>query len=338
MDDVCEKFHQNPNINPLTGLPVNLQDKSYNYLTKKCGFPQITPTISTNYLRNSINLQSIPKSLPISMMDGLWGVSQTQQRAFEDRYQALKIGPFRFYAIFDGHAGSHNMGPNHVADYAVEHLHERLAKNLSEINLHNEAQVKDTIIVTFINFDREMYNLGKLYGSTCTAILIDEPRNKIYQINLGDSKSIILGVNGIISATKNHEPNDLTEWGRIEASSGYVENNRVMGSLAISRALGDYIYKIDNDVMNPHYDDINGMVISIPDVTVVPIQKPMYIILASDAPYERDAFNDISLSQLFIDKLQLHTITRPNVVASEMVRYIVPRTTDDTSIMVTILI
>ncbi len=327
MSDLCAKFHQNPYVNPMTGLSIRQNDELYDNLTKQCGFPQITPIISTNYMR----------SLPITNMDGLWGVSQQQKRSFEDRYQAMKIGPLRYYAIFDGHAGSYKMGPDHVADYAVENLHKRLASNLAGINLNDEALVKEIITNTFINFDREMYNLGKLYGTTCTVILIDELRNKIYQINLGDSKSIILGVNGIISATKNHEPNDLMEWDRIEKASGFVENNRVMGSLAISRAFGDFIYKIDNDIMNPHYDDINGMVISVPDVTVIPIQKPMYIIMSSDAPYERNAFTDLSLSQLFVDKLKVHTIARPNIIASEMVRFIAPRTTDDTTILVLVL-
>ena len=33
-----------------------------------------------------------------------WGIGQVQQRGYEDRYQVKQFGPFRYFAVFDGHA------------------------------------------------------------------------------------------------------------------------------------------------------------------------------------------------------------------------------------------
>ncbi len=63
------------------------------------------------------------------------------------------------------------------------------------------------------------------------------------QANAGDSRAIA-GVNGQYEALSfDHKPNNEEEMRRITAAGGWVESNRVNGNLALSRALGDFIFK-----------------------------------------------------------------------------------------------
>jgi protein phosphatase 2C family protein 2/3 len=51
-------------------------------------------------------------------------------------------------------------------------------------------------------------------------------------------------VNGVVEPLSyDHKPNNELETKRIEAAGGWVMFNRVNGNLALSRALGDYIFK-----------------------------------------------------------------------------------------------
>lgn len=279
----------------------------------------------TDIQRNIFIVNTVPKE---------WGVAQRQQRGWEDRYQATQIGSFRFFSVFDGHGGSKRMGPDHVGDYCVQNFHERLARNLLNIDVNNEEMVNSVILQTFINFDIEMFQLGKRYGTTCTTIMIDDTRGRIYQINLGDSRSIIFDNDEIISVTEDHTPNDPLELDRIENAGGYVISNRVQGTLALSRAFGDYDLKIN---VEEQYDPIDGMVSAVPDINVIPTRPNMHIILTSDAPYEKDAFDDAELINLFdqyyTNSFVSEYVPSLNEVARKMVNYIAPRTTDDTTIL-----
>ena len=81
-------------------------------------------------------IPSYTKMLEVRDLDHIhFDVAQKQQRAHEDRYQVKAIGPFRYFAIFDGHAGSHLMNSEHVADVCVNQLHNMLAVNSLTIDL-----------------------------------------------------------------------------------------------------------------------------------------------------------------------------------------------------------
>ena len=63
------------------------------------------------------------------------------------------------------------------------------------------------------------------------------------QANVGDSRAIA-SVNGNVDVLSlDHKPVNDTEIKRIQAAGGWVEFNRVNGNLALSRALGDFVFK-----------------------------------------------------------------------------------------------
>lgn len=63
--------------------------------------------------------------------------------------------------------------------------------------------------------------------------------------------------------TEDHKPENPEEEARIVAAKGFVLQNRVMGELAMSRALGDFRYKQRADL--PFHEQ---MVIAVPDISV----------------------------------------------------------------------
>jgi serine/threonine protein phosphatase PrpC len=274
------------------------------------------------------------RSYNISKIDPeSWTVAQKQQRAHEDRYQAVRINifnndslisTFRYFAVFDGHGGSGKMDLSHVGDYCSKYLHMEIAKELSSIDPDDNQLVAHTIRQTFVDFDMKL-RINNEYGTTCTAVIIDDTRSIIYQINLGDSRSIIFNTDTIISVTEDHDPTIKSEKSRIEAAGGVVYGGRIDGILMISRAFGDFDFKITDTI---DYDPINGKVSAVPDIKIVSIKRPMHIVLTSDAPFERNAFSNESLVALF------KTISNTNKNTAEiMVSTIAPKTTDDTTII-----
>ena len=78
-------------------------------------------------------------------------------------------------------------------------------------------------------------------GSCATMTLITPTH--IYCANLGDSRTIISENGQLKVLTTDHKPMNQIENERIVAAGGRVMNNRVKGKLAVSRAIGDFMYK-----------------------------------------------------------------------------------------------
>lgn len=84
-------------------------------------------------------------------------------------------------------------------------------------------------------------NLAIYTGCTACVVLITE--NEIYCANAGDSRCVLSKDGSAIEMSYDHKPNNTYERMRIEKAGGYVEDNRVNGVIALSRAFGDLEYK-----------------------------------------------------------------------------------------------
>jgi serine/threonine protein phosphatase PrpC len=66
----------------------------------------------------------------------------------------------------------------------------------------------------------------------------------MYVANVGDSRAVLCKHNGdVIAMTNDHKADRPDEILRIRAAGGFVVHKRVMGELAISRAIGDVDFK-----------------------------------------------------------------------------------------------
>ena len=77
------------------------------------------------------------------------------------------------------------------------------------------------------------------------------------QGNVGDSRAIASVAGRVEELSFDHKPSNPREQERIIAAGGYVEYNRVNGNLALSRALGDFIFK-RNDTKGPEEQIVTG--------------------------------------------------------------------------------
>jgi serine/threonine protein phosphatase PrpC len=67
--------------------------------------------------------------------------------------------------------------------------------------------------------------------------------NQIYVANAGDSRSALSRNGKIIELSKDHKPDEPEEEKRITAAGAKIEKGRINGHLNLSRCLGDYHYK-----------------------------------------------------------------------------------------------
>ncbi|CDK28390.1 unnamed protein product [Kuraishia capsulata CBS 1993] len=121
---------------------------------------------------------------------------------------------------------------------------------ISSENSKKPALVDQLELITifksaFMVCDNELYNKGIRSGSTAVvAIMID---GYLVVANVGDSRCILSCDKGAPKMLSfDHKPKNFGELLRIRNDGGYVTDNRVNGVLALSRAFGDFSFKMHN--------------------------------------------------------------------------------------------
>uniref|UniRef100_A0A3B3SFB0 Protein phosphatase 1B n=1 Tax=Paramormyrops kingsleyae TaxID=1676925 RepID=A0A3B3SFB0_9TELE len=153
---------------------------------------------------------------------------------------AADMSGWGYYAVYDGHAG------NMVAEYCSRHLLDHILATGRIKAEDDPAEVKEGIREGFLNIDRHMHSLARsacwdCSGSTAAAVMFS-PR-RIYLINCGDSRVLLCRHGLVCFYTEDHKPCNPREKARIQNAGGSVTLQRVNGSLAVSRALGDFDFK-----------------------------------------------------------------------------------------------
>ena len=156
-----------------------------------------------------------------------------------------------FFAVFDGHAGAK------VSAFCAEQLLEHIIANEDfhgklDIQEGTEIQpsleeVKKGIKTGFLKLDEMMRTMPEMMsgedksGSTAVCAIVSPEH--VFFANCGDSRAALCRGGKCSFATQDHKPVNPTEKERIQNAGGSVMIQRVNGSLAVSRALGDFEYK-----------------------------------------------------------------------------------------------
>uniref|UniRef100_A0A3B3BZY1 Protein phosphatase 1B n=1 Tax=Oryzias melastigma TaxID=30732 RepID=A0A3B3BZY1_ORYME len=174
----------------------------------------------------------------LSSMQG-WRVEMEDAHTAVLGLQTPGMSDWSFFAVYDGHAGSK------VANYCSKHLLEHIITG-TPYPPAVEA-VKAGIRAGFLRIDEHMRSFTDLRngmdrsGSTAVGILLSP--DHFFFINCGDSRAVLYRNSQVCFSTLDHKPCNPRERERIQNAGGSVMIQRVNGSLAVSRALGDYDYK-----------------------------------------------------------------------------------------------
>ncbi|KAK9878798.1 hypothetical protein WA026_003636 [Henosepilachna vigintioctopunctata] len=179
-----------------------------------------------------------------------------------------------FFGVYDGHGGKL------IAEYAGKHLH----KYITNRKEYKDGDIVEALKQGFLELDNAMADEESLKkepsGTTAVTVVIKD--NQLYCANVGDSRAVASISGRAHPLSKDHKPCDKQEYDRILAAGGWVDCNRVNGNLALSRALGDYIFK-----KNSNKKPEEQIVTAYPDVTVHTITPDWdFIILACDGIWD----------------------------------------------------
>ncbi|XP_059628097.1 protein phosphatase 2C 37-like [Cornus florida] len=177
-----------------------------------------------------------------------------------DMEDAVAIHPsfssrnFHFFGVYDGH------GCSHVAMKCRDRLHE-IVKD--ELEGSEEVSWKDMMEKSFSHMDNEVTEWCRTAGpstSNCrcelqtpqcdavgsTAVVAVVTPKKIVVSNCGDSRAVLCRNGVAIPLSSDHKPDRPDELVRIQNAGGrviYWDGARVLGVLAMSRAIGDSYLK-----------------------------------------------------------------------------------------------
>lgn len=187
----------------------------------------------------------------------------------EDRYvvqNPLVGGPQEscYLAVYDGHGG------REAADYAAETLHKNLIVELQLLQGEETGAAEKALDAAFSATDSGMQlSVPQSCGTTAVVALITRPKvgaageggapcstlhdgsvgmRTLHVANAGDARAVlckdITGDTLLVERLSfDHKPGNPDERKRIEQAGGAVINQRVLGVLAVSRALGDHELK-----------------------------------------------------------------------------------------------
>jgi len=198
--------------------------------------------------------------------------------SMEDRYsnEVDVKNSTLFFSVYDGHAGS----------TTAQQLSEQLHHMVKQTPQYKHGDIPGACTDGFVEMDSQLNSDQRLSddisGSTGIMLILDGD-NHFYAASVGDSKCIISCQGLAQELSYDHLPTNPDEYLRIKKAGGFVNHDRVNGSLAMSRAFGDFIFKQNEELSSiqqavtckpeVHHRDLNN-------------QHDEFMVLASDGVWE----------------------------------------------------
>jgi len=150
-----------------------------------------------------------------------------------------------YFGVFDGHGGAD------AAKFCASRMH---AVVLEEINAALAASSSNkavaptstgewmsaTLMRAFVSLDKEFAAISEGTYVGTTAVVVVLGRQRMWVAHCGDSRCVLSRNGDATALTQDHKANRDDEVARVQAAGGHVWWDRVMGELAVSRAIGDH--------------------------------------------------------------------------------------------------
>ena len=219
------------------------------------------------------------------------------------------------FEIFDGHGG------DEISTY--------LQNNLAQIYKQNLLLNKGNIILSlknaFHDADDEMRNQLNIEGLGSTGTLVHikwESENEliVYSANVGDSRVSLISPEHIIRLSYDHRTTDKKERKRILDSGLEIIDDRINGTLMLTRIFGNYEYKGNPETEEEEESNNKGLICE-PFISKINIDleiENQFLILASDGIWDTISEEEIQhIIQNHNDTQQLCSIIIKNCIRNE---------------------
>lgn len=137
------------------------------------------------------------------------------------------------FCCFDGHGGKE------VAVFAQDNF----AKIFQEQAEFKTQDFGKALEKTFLALDAQVKKEDYANDTGTTSCVVFFTKTHIFCANAGDSRAVLNNNDKAIALSEDHKPDNTLELKRIQAADHFVEDSRVDGNLALSRAFGDFQYK-----------------------------------------------------------------------------------------------
>jgi protein phosphatase 1B len=244
----------------------------------------------------------------VASMQG-WRIDMEDAHHVEIKFQNdPPYDTWSFFAVFDGHAGSkaamhsaENLMQTFLDTEEFQKLTEELKQSDGKITEKAKQYIKEGMRTGFLKLDEAMssFTSDEKERSGTTAICAILTPEHMFVANLGDSRGVVSRTTDDIFSTEDHKPYNEKERERILKAGGSVMIQRVNGSLAVSRALGDFDYK-----KVPGLCPTEQLVSPEPDIYILDRKKDEdeFFVLACDGIY--DVLENDQLCELVRSRLQ----------------------------------
>jgi len=191
-----------------------------------------------------------------------------------------------YYGVYDGHGGKN------AADMTEDLLHKNIITDPDFSSGNIERAIKNGFEKTDKVILQRAVKEKWSHGTTTVVCILEG--DTLYVGNTGDSEAVLAqagdgddGGLAAVSLTEKHKPTAASEKKRIEDAGGQVVFGRVLGSLAVSKALGDLDFK------HPYNKADGDFVSALPFVQKLQLTpKHPFMVVACDGLWDKLSYED----------------------------------------------